>query len=164
VISSSQGATFLRGPSAEQRSSNPRLLPPSDGGIQKGRHASDMSPQTRSPTGPSSTVCGCRWCSWACSPLLCVSMEQLVKLGPACGYYPEPSKRVLIVEVNNVAATECFAHLGFKIATGYHCLGGYAGPDQDLHKWLKDKALQRGGGSTRQEQVPPSSLRRTARG
>jgi hypothetical protein len=73
-------------------------------------------------------------------PLIHLFMKKRIELGPAFGYYPEPSKSILVVtEESKAAATEYFADLGFKIVTGYRYLGGYLGSDQYLNAWLQDK-------------------------
>jgi hypothetical protein len=74
-------------------------------------------------------------------PFLRTFMERLVELGPAFGYYPEPSKSILVVkEANKAATTEYFADLGFTVVTGHRYLGVFLGANEDLQAWLKDKA------------------------
>ena len=55
-------------------------------------------------------------------------MEHLRDLqgrGPARGYYPDPTKRILVVAPGNVAqAEEHFRGLGIKVVTGHRYLGG----------------------------------------
>ena len=42
--------------------------------------------------------------------------DDLCKLGPAYGYYPEPQKTVVVVdEVDEAGANACFCHLGVKV-------------------------------------------------
>ena len=45
--------------------------------------------------------------------------------GPAQGYYPEPTKSILVVASGNVArAEEQFWGLGIRVVTGHWYLGG----------------------------------------
>ena len=48
--------------------------------------------------------------------------------GPARGYYPEPTKRILVVAPGNIdRAEEHFRGLGIRLVTGHRYLGGYIG-------------------------------------
>jgi hypothetical protein len=50
---------------------------------------------------------------------------RLQEIGPAYGYFPEPSKSILIVRIHNrTRARSTFDHLGFKVQTGSRYLGG----------------------------------------
>ena len=49
----------------------------------------------------------------------------LTRQGSVRGYYPEPSKRVIIVRPDNLEAGKVFgARHGFKVCTGTRYLGG----------------------------------------
>ena len=48
--------------------------------------------------------------------------------GTARGYYPEPTKSILVVATGNIAwAEEHFRGLGIRVVTGHRYLGGYIG-------------------------------------
>ena len=48
--------------------------------------------------------------------------------GPARGYFPEPTKSILVVAEQNVPwAAEYFRGMGIKIVTGRRYLGGFMG-------------------------------------
>ena len=48
--------------------------------------------------------------------------------GPARGYYPEPTKSILVVAKRNVPrAKEYFRGMGFQVVTGNRYLGGFVG-------------------------------------
>ena len=65
---------------------------------------------------------------------------RLQEIGPRFGYFPEPSKCVVIVSPDNVkAATEAFAKVGFQVATGRRYLGGFIGKRDELQSWLASK-------------------------
>ena len=59
---------------------------------------------------------------------------------PARGYYPDPTKRILVVDPGNVArAEEHFRRLGIKVVTGHRYLGGYIGDKEAEGRWLAEK-------------------------
>ena len=59
--------------------------------------------------------------------------------GPAHGYYPEPTKSILVVALGNVAqAEEHFRGLGVRVVTGHRYLGGYIGDGEAERGWLKE--------------------------
>ena len=70
-------------------------------------------------------------------------MEHLRDLqvrGPARGYYPEPTKIILVVAPGNVSwAEEHFRGLGIKVVTGQHYLGSYISYKEAEGSWLEDK-------------------------
>ena len=78
-------------------------------------------------------------------PNICESkgdiLESLVR-GPGRGYYPEPSKSVLIVHPENLEAGKEFdtCH-GFKVCKGTLYLGGYIGDDDSKSDWLRERTL-----------------------
>ena len=60
--------------------------------------------------------------------------------GTARGYYPDPTKSILVVDPGNVAwAEEHFRGLGSRVVTGHRYLGGYIGNGEAERGWLKDK-------------------------
>ena len=67
--------------------------------------------------------------------------------GPARGYYPEPTKSILVVAPGNVARDEeHFRGLGIQALTGNHYLGGFIGDADAERDWLWEKY---GGGRSR---------------
>ena len=70
-------------------------------------------------------------------------MEHLRNLqapGPARGYYPEPTKIILVVAPGNVSREEeHFRGLGIKVMTGHSYLGGYNGDKEAEGRWLVEK-------------------------
>jgi hypothetical protein len=67
--------------------------------------------------------------------------EKLQVHGPPRGYYPEPSKSVIIVEEQNKKKAEtCFKDFGFKVVTGSRYLGGFIGEKADQREWVEKKA------------------------
>ena len=57
--------------------------------------------------------------------------DSLTRQGPGRGYYPEPSKSVIIVRPENLEAGKCFgARHGFQVCTGARYLGGYIREDE----------------------------------
>jgi hypothetical protein len=60
--------------------------------------------------------------------------------GPRQGYFPEPSKSILIVrEHNKEAAQESFKDLGFTIVTGSRYFGGFIGEAPNQLSWIQEK-------------------------
>ena len=70
-------------------------------------------------------------------------MEYYLKLrevGPGRGYFPEPTKSILVVKPLSVErATALFQHMGFKIVTGTRYLGGHIGNKAACAQWIQDK-------------------------
>jgi hypothetical protein len=63
-------------------------------------------------------------------------MGYLEKRRPSYGYFPEPSKSILIVSPENKASAQNeFAGKGFTIITGHRI-----GDEADLNNWLSKKA------------------------
>jgi hypothetical protein len=63
---------------------------------------------------------------------------RLLQLGPDYGYYPEPTKSILVVSTANLARTNAdFADLGFKFMTGSRYLGGFIGEEAGRDAWLE---------------------------
>ena len=66
--------------------------------------------------------------------------SKLEEIGPNYGYYPEPSKSILVVRQHNLeAAKRAFPDFGFKVTTGSRYLGGFIGEDAALKEWLAEK-------------------------
>jgi hypothetical protein len=65
---------------------------------------------------------------------------RLQEIGPSYGYFPEPSKSILIVqEFNRTSAKSAFADLGFNVQTGHQYLGGIIGSSDDQSMWIESK-------------------------
>ena len=67
--------------------------------------------------------------------------EELMKVAPSYGYFPEPSKSILIVRSNSLEHTQSFLQaeeLEFELKTGHRFLGGFLGEASTRHEWLKD--------------------------
>jgi hypothetical protein len=63
--------------------------------------------------------------------------ERLQTEGPKFGYYPEPSKSIIVVKEHNRRAAEIyFADLGFTVVTGYRYLGGFIGEAHEQQDWI----------------------------
>ena len=55
-------------------------------------------------------------------------LRDLQARGPSHGYYPEPTKSILVVTMGNVArAEEHFSGLVIRVVTGHRYLGGFIG-------------------------------------
>ena len=66
--------------------------------------------------------------------------QDLQTRGPARGYYPEPTKSILVVAPGNVArAKEHFSGLGIRVVTGHRYLGGFLGDVSAEREWLGKK-------------------------
>jgi hypothetical protein len=64
--------------------------------------------------------------------------KRLQELGPDFGYFPEPSKSILVVRDHNLDKTKsAFADFEFQITTGCRYLGGFVG--EALRSWLEEK-------------------------
>ena len=56
--------------------------------------------------------------------------------GPARGYYPEPTKSILVVAERNVPrANEYFHEMGIQVVTGSRYLGGFVGEREAEARW-----------------------------
>ena len=74
--------------------------------------------------------------------ILWTYFDSLTRQGSRRGYYPEPSKSVLIIRPDNIEAGKLFgSRHGFKVFTGARCLGGYIGDDDSKHDWLRERTL-----------------------
>jgi hypothetical protein len=58
------------------------------------------------------------------------------------GYFPEPSKSILVAQDRNKEEAEeaCFKDLDFKVMTGSCYLGGFIGDKAEQQEWVEDKA------------------------
>ena len=57
--------------------------------------------------------------------------DSLTCQGPGRGYYPKPSKRILIIRPENLVDVKVFgSRHRFKVCTGKHYLGVYIGDDK----------------------------------
>ena len=66
----------------------------------------------------------------------------LTRQVPGSGYYPEPSKSLVIVHPDNLEAGKYFgARHGFKMYTEAHYLGGYIGYNKSKSDWLRERTL-----------------------
>ena len=74
--------------------------------------------------------------------ILDTCFDLLTLQGPGRGYYPEPSKIVLIVRPQNLEAGKVFGacHV-FKVCTDAHYFGGYIGDNESKHYWLRERTL-----------------------
>jgi hypothetical protein len=64
----------------------------------------------------------------------------LQEIGLSYGYFPEPSKNILVVhEHNRATAKSAFAEFGFNIRTGYHYLGSFIGSTDNQTTWIEGK-------------------------
>ena len=66
--------------------------------------------------------------------------------GPARGYYPEPTKTILVVDPGNTAQTEEHLRgLGIRVVSGHRYLRGFIGDADAERDWQQEK--YRGGQS-----------------
>ena len=73
-------------------------------------------------------------------PQIMDHLRDLQAGGPARGYYPEPTKIILVVAPGNVARVEeHFRGLGIRLVTGHSYLGEYTGDKEAEGKWLAAK-------------------------
>jgi hypothetical protein len=73
-------------------------------------------------------------------------MNFLEKHGPSYGYFPEPSKSILVATPKNKAAAEsAFADKGFIIVTGHRYLGGFIGNERCRPRQLAEQESVRLG-------------------
>jgi hypothetical protein len=60
---------------------------------------------------------------------LCCCFEQLQEIRPSRGYFPEPSKSIIVVlEHNSEKAKSSFKDLEFKVTNGSRYIGGFIVP------------------------------------
>ena len=64
----------------------------------------------------------------------------LLARGLPRGYYPEPTKIILVVAPRNVARSEeFFWGMGIQVVTGHRYLGGFIGDKETKKRWLSGK-------------------------
>ena len=62
--------------------------------------------------------------------------------GSGRGYFPEPTKSILVVKPQMVERAKAqFAHLGFKVVTGTRYLGGHIGDKAACTQWVDEKVM-----------------------
>ena len=60
--------------------------------------------------------------------------------GPPMGYYPDPTKIILVVDLWNVAqADEFFWGMYIRVVMGHRYLGGFIGDSEAEKRWLDGK-------------------------
>ena len=63
-----------------------------------------------------------------------IYFDSITQQGLGQGYYPKPSKSVLMVRHENIKAGKVFGeNHEFKVFTGTHYLGGYIGDNESKH-------------------------------
>jgi hypothetical protein len=68
--------------------------------------------------------------------------EKLEEIGPNYGYFPEPSKSILIVPEDNLEdARIAFKDHEFTITTGSQYLGGFIGERDAIDIWIQEKVV-----------------------
>jgi hypothetical protein len=68
------------------------------------------------------------------------AMDLLIILGPACGYYPEPSKSLLIChEGEQEESLENLGRFNFASSHGHRYIGGFIGTPEARSAWLEPK-------------------------
>ena len=68
--------------------------------------------------------------------------DSLTCQGPGWEYYPEPSKRVMIIRPENLEAIKLFgARHRFKVCTGVRYLVGYIGGNESKRYQLRERTL-----------------------
>ena len=71
------------------------------------------------------------------------TMELLRLHGPARGYYPEPSKSILICTPDvRDAAQVCLGQFDFQYCDGHRYVGGFVGTEESKRAWLTPKIQQ----------------------
>lgn len=66
--------------------------------------------------------------------------KRLQELGPKFGYFPNPSKSIIVVPAHSLArAKAAFADLGFTVKTGSRYLGGFLGERDLFDSWIAKK-------------------------
>ena len=66
--------------------------------------------------------------------------DNFIPLGPAYGYFAEPTKSVLIVVPQfEDAAKDYFKDLGITVSSGHHFVGGVIGTREYCRNFMKQK-------------------------
>ena len=64
-------------------------------------------------------------------------MSLLERLGPACGYFPEPAKSILICPPADMAAAKAaLSRFDFRYQEGARYVGGFIGTEDSKEAWL----------------------------
>ena len=67
-------------------------------------------------------------------------LQEVCKIGPKYGYFPEPSKSILVVNDSYVAdAKILFEPMGLTVVTGSRYLGGFVGQSSGLKAYVEEK-------------------------
>ena len=75
-------------------------------------------------------------------PLLREWFDMLVTKGPDFGYFPEPSKSILVVAECDIPETErLFSDIGIQICTSSRILGGHVGSSTGRKEYIQQKVL-----------------------
>ena len=73
-------------------------------------------------------------------PYILAHLQKLQASGLSRGYFPEPTKSILVVAPRNVAwAGEFFKGMGIKVVTESRYLGGFIGEGEAEKSWLAGK-------------------------
>jgi len=85
---------------------------------------------------------------------IAAAMRTILEKGPTRGYYPEPSKSILICNsaVRNTVQAE-LQNFGFQYKTGYRHVGGYLGSTEARDAWIQPQVQQWCKGVERLAQV-----------
>eukprot|EP00534_Pseudo-nitzschia_fraudulenta_P001034 CAMPEP_0201119006 /NCGR_PEP_ID=MMETSP0850-20130426/3183_1 /ASSEMBLY_ACC=CAM_ASM_000622 /TAXON_ID=183588 /ORGANISM="Pseudo-nitzschia fraudulenta, Strain WWA7" /LENGTH=295 /DNA_ID=CAMNT_0047384539 /DNA_START=18 /DNA_END=901 /DNA_ORIENTATION=+ len=71
------------------------------------------------------------------------TMRQLLALGPARGYFPEPAKSIFLGRPEtSVRAREVLEEFNFKFLDGHRYIGGFIGTDEARDAWLAPQIQQ----------------------
>ncbi len=69
--------------------------------------------------------------------------QRLQEKGPEYGYYPEPTKSILVVSPENAEQAKFeFGDMGFKVVTGNRYLGSFLGDSSKRDEWIMKKIDQ----------------------
>ena len=70
-------------------------------------------------------------------------LDELIQEGPKFGYYPEPSKSIVIVKDGLMdKAKEKFGDLGLKMVEAHKFLGGFVGKEDTVRKLISKKVTK----------------------
>ena len=66
------------------------------------------------------------------------AMRLLMELGPLRGYYPEPTKSILVCRKGDQATAEMILHeYAFSFVDGHRYVGGFVGTAESQAEWLE---------------------------
>ena len=67
-------------------------------------------------------------------------LDRLIERGPTYGYFPEPTKSVVVVASKYVEiAKSAFQNVGVKVVTGHRFLGGVVGEREFCVQFVREK-------------------------